>query len=279
MTSSDSPGTVPKGVRPLDWAAQPDNVPIFRELLQKKVSQNRRRRKSVAITAVGGATVLALAFWMVPVLRDVSSIETAPGHRQSFTLADGSTAEFNAHSEARTDFRYGRRIVHLTKGEAFFSVVKDPSRPFLVETPAGTVRVTGTQFDVRLDNADATVTLVEGSVAVKRDALPDAALHAGEQLSLEKGTQPLKLTSAEIEGALSWRTGRLVLSGMTLGEAVSRFAAFHDKVISVAPTVASLPLGGECPLDDLPGFLAFLGESAPVQVVDRGNGSFTIIAR
>ena len=44
------------------------------------------------------------------------------------------------------------RVAHrrtLAAGEAFFQVAKDSARPFFVETAAGSVRVTGTQFNVR----------------------------------------------------------------------------------------------------------------------------------
>ena len=45
------------------------------------------------------------------------------------------------------------RRVSLYKGEIILEVTPDPARPFLVETPSGTVSVVGTIFRVRVGKA------------------------------------------------------------------------------------------------------------------------------
>lgn len=250
--------------------------------------------------------IAVVAAWVVPMVRDTGTITTAAARRQKVALADGSTLELNAGTDARTDFRYGRRTVRLDRGEAFFSVANDPAHPFLVETSAGTVRVTGTQFNVRL-TADhrAEVTLLEGAITVQPSAAasplsapgsrPSASdpstftsqlstgplnLTPGQQIRLPESAPVIRtLTAAQSENVVAWRTGRLALDGLTLGEAAARFAAYHGRTIAVAPETAALRLGGSCPLDDLPGFLDFLGEALPVRVLSRADGGFRILAK
>lgn len=282
MISSDPRTRPATPVRPLDWARQAGKVDAVMLNLAAKLRQRRRRRVKAATAVASLGLTVGFLFWAVPFTRDTATVVTAPAHRQMLALADGSTAELNARTEIRTDFRHGRRKIYLRSGEAFFAVRKDAAQPFTVETAAGTVRVTGTQFNVRLVDDRAVVTLVEGSVEFGRDASPRVALRPGEQFATATATAPARpraLTSAEMEAALSWRRGHLSLDGLTLGEAAARIAAYHGKTIAVAPAIVALPLGGSCPLDDLAGFLAFLKDAFPVEIVARGDGSVGVVAR
>ncbi|RXK62268.1 FecR family protein [Lacibacter luteus] len=91
------------------------------------------------------------------------------GKNTSFKLPDGSTVWLNAGS--KLDYSKindaGNREVHLT-GEAFFDVVKNPARPFIIHTSTIDVKVLGTKFNVKAYPEDKTVetSLVQGSVEV-----------------------------------------------------------------------------------------------------------------
>jgi transmembrane sensor len=186
MTSSE-PMPASKPTRPLDWARESGTVEAVLENMSAKLKKRRQRRIKSGTRI--GSLVLLLAFgvWLVPFLRQTDSLQTNPAQRQAVTLADGSGAELNARTTLKTDFRYGRRVVELERGEAFFSVVSDPEHPFVVKTPAGAVRVTGTKFNVRLNaEGGGTLTLVEGAVTVRQDeagnSMPDIAVRPNEQV-------------------------------------------------------------------------------------------------
>lgn len=91
------------------------------------------------------------------------------GKNTSFQLPDGSTVWLNAGS--KIDYskinEAGNREVYLT-GEAFFDVVKNPARPFIIHTSTIDVKVLGTKFNVKAYPEDKTVetSLVQGSVEV-----------------------------------------------------------------------------------------------------------------
>lgn len=275
-SSSVPPAQPPDPVHPLDWPREADLLePVLLEIeRQVKLKRRRRTRRTAAATVL----FLALgAFWAVPYYRETDTLTTVAANRQTLALADGSTAELNARTSLRTDFRYGRRTVRLTQGEAFFTVAKDSAHPFLVETPAGTIRVTGTQFNVRLDPASAPeVTLLEGAVVLETPAAAPVALSPGQQFSAF-GLRTL--SAAELENTTAWREGRLVLTGLTVAEAAARFAAYHGRPIDVPPALAPIRLGGSCPLDDLRGFLDVLQESLPVTVLPQHDGSFRLVPR
>ncbi len=267
------------GQPPLEWASRPDKVGRLLADIEGKLDRKRRRRARTVRAAAGVLVLAAIGFWAVPYARDTEKIATAAAHRETVALADGSTAELNARTEVRTDFRYGRRTLRLDRGEVYLEVAKDPRHPFLVETPGGVVRVTGTRFNVRLGgDGKPEVTLFEGAVGLQRDGVSFLNLLPGQQFDGTRNEVHV-LSKAELANVRAWQEGRLVLDGLTLGEAVNRMAAYHGREIEVAAAVASYRMGGSCALDDLDGFLAFLPRAVSVQVVPRGNGSFRILAR
>ncbi len=99
------------------------------------------------------------------------SIITQNGSRTRSLLADGTTVWLNAGSKLvyENDFSGPTREVRL-EGEAFFDVVKQTNRPFIVHTSGIDIRVLGTAFNVKSYPEDKNVetTLYRGRVQVLR---------------------------------------------------------------------------------------------------------------
>lgn len=226
----------------------------------------------------GLAAAAAVAFlWVVPYYRDTQQVATVAAQRSALSLPDGSRVDMNAQTTLHTDFRRGQRHVRLEKGEAWFSVAKDPAHPFTVETPGGSVRVTGTQFNVRLVESRPEVTLFEGAVAYE-NAAARVQLSPGQQISVAGELRQLSAT--EQENVTAWREGRIVLNGLTLAEAAARFAAFHGKTIVVTPDIAGLEMGGSYSLEDLPGFFDALSDDRlSLKVIRRDTNNYGIVRR
>ena len=74
-------------------------------------------------------------------------------------------------------------------GEAYFDVVKNDRKPFIVETDLGNIKVYGTEFNVKRYSADRQLkaTLVEGSIGFSNDQVAELKLQPGYQLSLTEG--------------------------------------------------------------------------------------------
>lgn len=231
------------------------------------------------VLAAGLAAAAAVAFlWLVPYFRDTQLVATVAAQRSTLSLPDGSRAEMNAQTTLHTDFRRGRRHVRLDKGEAYFEVAKDATHPFFVETPGGTVRVMGTQFNVRLAaTGRPEVTLLEGAV-VYENAVARIQLTRGQQISAIGDLR--QLSPAELGNVTAWREGLVVLNGLTLAEAAARFAAFHGKIITVVPEIATLEMGGSYSLDDLSGFFDALSDDRlSLRVVRRDTDNYGIFRR
>ncbi|MCL3853105.1 FecR domain-containing protein [Parabacteroides sp. GYB001] len=98
-----------------------------------------------------------------------TEINVPKGQRVNMTLADGTSVWLSPRSRIKipNEFRGYDRTVELD-GEGYFSVTKDPKRPFIVKTQQFNVEVLGTEFNVfsytELPRFE--TSLVEGSVLV-----------------------------------------------------------------------------------------------------------------
>lgn len=230
---------------------------------------------------LAAAAAVALVLWVgrapAPEAREFA---TGGAQRQTVALADGSRLELNAHTQLTATLTGDQRHVRLARGQAFFAVAKDPQRPFVIDTPAGSVRVTGTKFDVRADEvAPLQVTVLEGSVEVQPTAGARAplALHAAEQYA---DGSVRALDPAEVEAVLAWRDGAIVFKGAPLREVLAAFARHHSRQLESTPAAGEQRFGGRFNLDDLEGFLHGLENSDRGLTVQRdAHGSVRVRLR
>ncbi len=98
-----------------------------------------------------------------------NEISTKKGSRTKIQLPDGSTVWLNADSRLNYDksFNINLREVQLT-GEAFFDVVKNTQKPFIIHTQSAEIKVVGTQFNVKSYPGDRTTetSIVKGQVEI-----------------------------------------------------------------------------------------------------------------
>ena len=95
------------------------------------------------------------------------------------TLEDGTVVELNKGAVLAVEFSARVRRVRLERGEAHFTVTKNPARPFIVSARGMDVVAVGTAFNVRLDSAVVEVLVTEGRVRVSE--MPEAAAGAAEE--------------------------------------------------------------------------------------------------
>ncbi len=225
------------------------------------------------------AAAVALVLWLVQPREQTANLATSVAHRESLTLADGTQVELNAQTGILVEISRTTRHVRLASGEAFFSVRKDASRPFIIEAPAGSVRVTGTKFNVRTETSSTLeVTVLEGTVQVRAgEASAPVALTASQSLSSgPDGVSVRTLSATELNDALAWRQGQIIFEGTPLREALARFARYHGRGITAAPEAAALRVGGTYSLDDVDGFLSSLELVLPVRVTRDLSGTVQV---
>lgn len=238
-------------------------------------------------SALAAAACVTLALWVAQPRNVHQTVATSVGQRQTMTLPDGTRIELNAQTSLLIENTRAERHVRLADGEIFLTVSKDKSRPFIVETPNGSVRVTGTIFDVRSEGSDALkVTVVEGSVQVRPGEFATGhgqspvSLTAGDQLSASaSGVSVTNIPASALDDQLAWRQGQVVFDGVPLREALARFAHYHGRGITATPDASQLKVGGRFSLDDLDGFFSALETILPVKVTHDLSGASVVSLR
>lgn len=98
------------------------------------------------------------------------AVEATLGSRAITTLPDGSKVWLNSGSKLvyNSEFNGETREVKLI-GEAYFNVVTNPSKPFVVKTDKLNIKALGTKFNVKAYPEDASIvtTLEKGNVVIE----------------------------------------------------------------------------------------------------------------
>ncbi|MFC4231958.1 FecR family protein [Parasediminibacterium paludis] len=99
-----------------------------------------------------------------------SEVSTKSGSRSKVQLPDGSLVWLNSSSKLTyNNDHFGEAIREVTlSGEAFFDVVKNPLKPFIIHTNKMDIKVLGTAFNVKCYAGDknSETSLIRGSIEV-----------------------------------------------------------------------------------------------------------------
>jgi transmembrane sensor len=156
--------------------------------------QSPRTRFALA-ASIAAILIAAVAVWKVEQPAP-GRFATVVGGLEAVPLADGSRVTLNTDSELQVAFEPQERVVNLDRGEAYFEVAKDPSRPFIVNVGKKRVIAVGTQFSVRRDGDEVSVVVTEGTVRLEpRERRHGLQGDRGPTLSASKSSSGPSLSS------------------------------------------------------------------------------------
>ncbi len=156
--------------------------------------------------------------------------ENPNGQKSKIFLPDGSTVWLNAASKLSfmPGFSDSLRLISLD-GEAFFDVVKDVNRPFVVETKGVRVTALGTSFNIDTHHGDLFgVSLVEGKVRVSaKGSGVVVILNPGEYSTFGPTEKLYKKGRYDPELTLSWKDGILCFKNAGLPEIIQELEQWY----------------------------------------------------
>lgn len=200
-----------------------------------------RSRKATFRVAMALVAVAVLGAGGAYVLRGTQgqTYATPVGGHQIIMLSDGSRIELNTNTAIRTDFHATRREIALLRGEAYFQVEHDATRPFVVTAAGHRVTDLGTKFLVRKDGDRLQVSLIEGRAELESlggnaqqhsVVLTPGDFAVASADALDVSRKPDK----ELHDELGWRRGVIVFSHVTLGDAAVEFNRYNATKIVIA---------------------------------------------
>jgi len=244
-------------------AARPAEMPKSRRPLARFWQPGVLAASLLAAVAVTG--------WFVVDGAPRRTYTTEVGGHETVPLPDGTRLELNTDTRLRSEVTDTSRQVWLERGEAYFEVAHDPSRPFVIYAGQRKVTVLGTKFSVRREGDQVQVSVVEGKVRVDDldTAGPAPAILTPGHVAVAKGTETLVApkTVAKVESELSWRHGVLTFDQYTVARAAAEFNRYNRRKIVVTDAAAgSIRIGGTFRSENIDGFVELLEEGYGLKI-------------
>lgn len=258
------------------WTAYGRNAGRIAEALAQRREPISRRRAWFAAGAMAAAAAGAMV--LLPQFQSPRTevYATGVGQHRTLTLADGSTLAMNAATRLSVTLRRDRRDVTLEQGEVIFDVAHDAGRPFEIAAGDRTVRVVGTQFDVRRRGGELSVTVARGAVEVRPSegaAGRTYRLRPDQRLDHHEGAPHVEVAAVDAQEVLGWRSGRLVYREQPLRDVVADLNhQFPTQIRVEDPELAATPISGVLVLDDQDAVIRRLALLVPISAVRSDTG-------
>lgn len=186
----------------------------------------------------------------VPTLKNavLKKVHTEAGQRLTVTLSDGSIIVLNGMSELEYPEKFdGRQRLVKLRGEGFFNIAHDESKPFIVNTDSSFTQVLGTRFNLKAyaDDEQVVMTVERGKVRFGRYDQRD-------QVVLTKGMQGImdfhkavRSTQVLPEDAIDWTEDSFVIKNEPLANVAKRLERRYAVKVNIeSQSLRSLTVTG-----------------------------------
>ena len=173
-----------------------------------------------------------------PVL-EMNKIVVPPGQRANLTLSDGTNVWLNACSEMTYPASFSEDIRRVSlKGEAYFDVSKDVEHPFVVQTKKCDIKVLGTEFNVRVNEAESDC---EFSASIRLAPMQKAEWTGGKMV----------VESIRNLDDYRWKEGLICFEDIRFADLMKRFEKTYDiRIVIQNKSLHDYKCSGKCRVSD-----------------------------
>ncbi len=199
---------------------------------------------------------------------------TADNSVKTSKLFDGSVVTLNYNSsivyyKEITD----KRKVKL-KGDAFFNVKPDASKPFIIETQNAEVEVLGTSFyvDSHIDKPTIEVSVKTGKVAFRIKQGKELILLPGDKGIFNKSTGKLTQETNSNTNFIAWKTKQIVFENNNLSDVVLQLNnVYHTNITIASPNLNNCRITASFDNQTLDAVLNVIKETLDLRIENKDN--------
>lgn len=188
------------------------------------------------------------------------------------TLPDGSVITLNKHSSLTYASNFEGKTRNVTlKGEAFFNVAPNKSKPFIISTNDVKVQVVGTSFNVKSDTKKTEVIVETGIVKVAKHH-HDVTLKPNEKATVYfNASQPIKEMNDDVLYNY-YRTKEFVCNGTPLWRLADVLNEAYGVEINIPNEhLRQMPITTTFRNEPIENILAVISETFNIRVDRNGN--------
>lgn len=216
----------------------------------------------------GSVAAIALLCWGISYLwlhpkpeqpLQLTWISTGLREQKRVMLPDSSVVTLNANSQLSFSNRFNKedRIVTLHKGEAFFSIQPNTTRPFRVLTDSITTTVLGTSFNVMkyAHSPAVKITVKTGKISVGKEQQTFCQLLPADQVIIDSKSYHFTTRHEEGLAGDEWTSGRIVMREEPLSNILERLEMIYglefDKHMLSDDSLRTITFNASMPLQSV----------------------------
>jgi len=205
----------------------------------------------------------------------------------TYTLPDGTLVSLNRDTKITYPKKFKGKTREVSiEGEAFFEVMPNKDKPFIIHAGKAQIKVLGTSFNVSAypETKSVEVIVETGRVQVlnqitesKQD--DELILTPGDKGTLVYSSNSLLKTTNQDPNFLAWKTRNLIFKATSLSEVISNLEkVYHVNIRLADPRLNDLLLTAQFPNYSLDFILKVIESTFQIEV-QNDNGQYILKAR
>jgi ferric-dicitrate binding protein FerR (iron transport regulator) len=158
------------------------------------------------------------------------------GSVSTIHLADGSDIWLSSGTNLTIAKNHQGETIAKLNGEAYFDLIPNPKRKFIIDLGHFKVKDIGTQFNIRAYDSEQSISaaLVEGQIdLINNSEEPLLTVKPGEFIEFEKSSQKISVNQQDPSIVTAWKDGKFVFIDKRLDEICKELENWYNIEIQI----------------------------------------------
>jgi len=170
------------------------------------------------------------------ILGDLIEYSSEKGSVSTIHLKDGSAIWLSSGTKLVIDKNNNGEMIARLNGEAYFDLIPDPKRKFIVDLGKFQIRDVGTTFNVRAYESEQTIstTLINGQIDLIKDSGKSfLKVKPGEYVEYNKTNKEVAVSQQDPSIVTAWKEGKFVFIDKPLSEICTDLENWYNVEIQI----------------------------------------------